>query len=323
MTLERKTKITKSPTEVRFFANDILLASRYALEIDFAQIQRLLVPTLIEFKKKQVGDENQNPYVRHELSPEQEVSLSLFFNAVNFCFRNPENKIDYSYFSPISGKTYKRSTGLFVALAESGIDWNNLTKVSSLSMRRWKELIQLDDTKNLYLGDERLGRITGFSKYIEKSGFINAFDWVRRDTKELLNNFAKSGFFKDEFQKRAQLTVKSVDGILRRRKGYGVHGVETLTCMADYRIPQVFYNLGIIKLSPILLEKLTSETIIQPNSTWELALRASVIVVGSQLAKLMGITEAEVDFLLWHLSQEMANDGKLTIPHMLVPTDKY
>ncbi|KKU08952.1 MAG: hypothetical protein UX13_C0053G0004 [Candidatus Woesebacteria bacterium GW2011_GWB1_45_5] len=37
----------------------------------------------------------------------------------------------------------------------------------------------------------------------------------------------------------------------------------------------------------------------------------------------MRITEGETDSLLWRLAVDLGLNNKLSIPHMLVPTDKY
>ena len=85
----------------------------------------------------------------------------------------------------------------------------------------------------------------------------------------------------------------------------------------------MFYNLGAVVLSPVLKERLIRQQPLISESREELALRASVIAIAEQLAGLMKISEAEVDTLLWETSQHMARAGEMTIPHMLVATDKY
>jgi hypothetical protein len=102
-----------------------------------------------------------------------------------------------------------------------------------------------------------------------------------------------------------------------------LEGMRLLTCMADYSIPQLLYNLGAVKLNPNLRLQLEELNPIQPGSREELALRAAVVVVAEGLAKEMGVTEAELNTLLWEYSQELDQAGRLPIPHMLVATDKY
>ena len=133
----------------------------------------------------------------------------------------------------------------------------------------------------------------------------------------------ESGFFKDEFLKRAQVGLKMMDTVAARRMGRGLTGINELTCMADYRIPQVFYNLGTVRLSAGLEAQLIRQEPILSGSREELALRATVIVIGLVLAGLMTICEADVDTLLWEFSQQMDKSGQIKIPHMLVATDKY
>lgn len=78
-----------------------------------------------------------------------------------------------------------------------------------------------------------------------------------------------------------------------------------------------------IKLSEELLEKLTRQEVLESDSPEELVLRAASVVVGENISKILGVDESEVDVLLWTLSQKMANEDALKIPHMLVATDMY
>jgi hypothetical protein len=151
-------------------------------------------------------------------------------------------------------------------------------------------------------------------------GFIEVNNF---DSLKITQVLIESGFFKDEFLKRAQVALKMMDAVLEARNGRGLNGIDLLTCMADYRIPQVFYNLDAVKLSPDLEGQLTRLEPVLSDSRAELALRATVIVIGTQLAELMGINEAEVDTLLWEYSQQMDKTGQMKIPHMVVATDKY
>jgi hypothetical protein len=132
-----------------------------------------------------------------------------------------------------------------------------------------------------------------------------------------------SGYFKDEFLKRAQVALKMMGAVTAGHLGRGLNGINELTCMADYRIPQVFYNLGVVRLSSGLELLLIRQEPILSGSRAELALRATVIVIGLKLAGMMANCEAEVDTLLWEFSQQMDKSGQMKIPHMLVATDKY
>jgi hypothetical protein len=244
---------------------------------------------------------------------------------LNFCYRDPASGRDYLYTSR-DGRQLRRTSAFFTSLVESGLDWNEVKQVESLSPERWKEVLQLEGSNVLYLGLERRERIVGLAGYLSARGFNRVTDFISSchdNVLELIEPLRDCGFFKDEFLKRAQVGIKMMDTVLSLRMGRSLNGMDLLNCMADYRIPQIFYNLGAVSLAPQLRQHLESEKPIISGSREELALRSSVIVIGQKLADLMSINEAEVDTLLWEYSQVMVKDGLMKIPHMLVATDKY
>ena len=171
-----------------------------------------------------------------------------------------------------------------------------------------------------------LVEIAGLAGFLQKRNLNTVMDLIITSQNEVLNLIRiliSSGFFKDEFLKRAQVAIKMMNSVLATRMGYSLNGMNLLTCMADYRIPQVFYNLGAVDLTPGLRAHLESGKQIVSGSREEVALRATVIVIGRQLAEQMLMDEADVDTLLWEYSQVMDKNGQMRIPHMLVATDKY
>lgn len=316
---EREPKII-STESIRENAKLILAQSSDILTLDYTAIREVLAPRLAAFQKEP-------PYIPAPEKPmtlERELGVTLFMDVVNFCFMDPANGHEYAFEK--DGKVTKRSSGLFRAMKEADIDWNNLIEVAALSPEKWKSITQLSDTNTMYLGEERGLRIRGFAKLLLDQGFKDVDDFIESmglPAEAMLSKLAESGYFSDEFLKRAQLTVRMLDDVYKARGLKGFEHTEILTAMADYRLPQVFYNFGAVKLSENLLNHLNSQNPIESDSREERALRATVIVVGEELSKIMGITEGDIDTLLWTLSQKMARANELPIPHMLVATDKY
>lgn len=254
---------------------------------------------------------------------EQELGLKLFFNAVNFCFKDPVSGQEYTYQTATG--TVKRSSGLFVALSESGKDWDNLIDVVKLTPNEWTSLIQLPQNSDFYLGLDRGQRIQGLAAYLLGFGYRHVHEFLENERYEagaIINSLSQSGYFTDEFHKRSQLFVNMADGVLRNH-GREITNVEILTGMADYRVPQVFYNRGPVILSNELAEKLSAQVPLEPKSREVRALRATVIEVIRRAAGILDITEGQGDTLTWTMSQQMAKANSLPIPHMLVATDEY
>ena len=306
---------------IRRMAADIILNSTDLLVIHSDVVADQLKKKLEDFREQHTA----NPLSVPNISVESELGLALFFNAVNFCYRDPASGRDYLYTSR-DGRQLRRTSAFFTALVESGVEWNRVEQVAQLTTDQWRDMLQLGEPNVLYLGVERCGRITGLARYLSKKDFKTVTDFIsssKYEVDNLIIPLMESGFFKDVFLKRAQVAVKMLDTVLSSRLGHQMAGMDMLTCMADYRIPQVFYNLGAVELSPGLRTHLESEKPVLSESREELALRATVIVIGRQLADLLSINEAEADTLLWEYSQVMDRSGQMKVPHMLVATDKY
>ncbi len=310
-------KITE---ELRDKSEKIILNSS-----DILTIKKSGISKLAQILKKMQKTGNSNPFFLPGINVEKEISLNTFFDTVNFCFKNPYTHIEYKYVN-VNKRVFRRSFGLFKALADSDIDWGDLKEVSKIDKKKWGKITQITDQNALFLGQDRYLRISGFARYLiskKLKATSQVIKMCNYDALELVILLSKSGYFDDPFLKRAQVCTNRVNSILIRRKNIRLKNINDLTCMADYRLPQLFYNLQLIELSPKLKMRLIKEIPIEPDSREETALRASVIAIGEMLSKILKISEAKVDNLLWKLSKKMLDDNFLKIPHMLVATDKY
>lgn len=308
---------------VRDYSHKIVETHRDLLLIDNSILESTFADDLRKFQES--SKLSSDPFATENLTAENELGLNLFLDVINFCFSSPYSHNDYIY-TDKSGGVIKRSTGLKAAMSDAEINWGNTREVAKISENQWTNVVQLDKNKDFYLGIDRGKRIAEFAGKMAQSGFkyvTNFLDFAQYDTEIVLPILDKSGYFDDKFQKRSQLAIRMLNGVLKRRFDKEFKGTENLTIMADYRLPQVMYNFGAIKLSEELLEKLTRQEVLESDSPEELVLRAASVVVGENISKILGVDESEVDVLLWTLSQKMAKEGALKIPHMLVATDMY
>lgn len=309
---------------IREMSKEILNNSKDLLEIDNLHVDNTLLPRIHTYLEKKV-DDSWLPE-GHELPLNEECGLNLFYNVINFCYKDPESGHEYVYTNS-DGKQIKRSSGLIAALANSGIDWNNFEAVSELLSEEWRKLSQISESNPMYLGEERKNKIVDFAKYLLNCGYEDIEDLFvgcNYDVTEIAGCLNKSGFFEDKFMKRSQLACRMINDVLMRRSEDPLLNIDQLTVMADYRIPQVFYNLGVVHLvDKDLIGQIVFGSPILANSREENALRATAVKIGKIVADKLGITEAETDSILWGLSQEMSNNGELAVPHMVVATDAY
>jgi hypothetical protein len=310
--------------DIREMSKEILKSSPDLVEVSEFGIEEILVPRI----KKYLEAAGENTWLPegHDLSLENECGLNLFMDVINFCYKDPETGHEY-FFTANDGKRIKRSTGLMAAMARAGVDWNNFASVSDISVERWREMLQLSEDNQMYLGDERRDKIVGFARFVLSRGFSNVpefIDGCEYDAGRMTVLLNESGFFEDRFMKRSQLTCRMINDVLVRRGEPSLTKIDRLTVMADYRIPQVFYNLGAVSLvDKDMTDRILNGTPIPAGSREENALRATAVHVGKIVADRLGISEAEADNVLWGLSQEMARKGEMAIPHMIVATDAY
>ncbi len=192
-----------------------------------------------------------NPLSILSLSPENEIGLILFYNTINFCYRDPVTGQDY-VFRDLEGQVLKSTAAMMATLLESGLEWDRLDQVAAITSQQWQRMFQLEAPNVLYLGMQRRERVTGLAHYLQQQGFTTVMEYIEAcqyDVLKLTAALKSSGFFEDEFLKRLQVAIKRIDGILAERMNHHLEGMHLLTCMADYSIPQLLYNIGVLELN--------------------------------------------------------------------------
>ena len=115
------------------------------------------------------------------------------------------------------------------------------------------------------------------------------------------------------FFKRAQIFVGDVHGAFGGRGPGAFTDLQLLTMFADYRVPVVLRQLGILRYNDSLSAAVDALQEIPPGSPWEIEIRAcSVIAVEGLRAALAepGLTSVALDWALW----EMGEAQRLTSP---------
>ena len=101
--------------------------------------------------------------------------------------------------------------------------------------------------------------------------------------------------------------------------------MEELTTFADYRVPQLLRNMGVLKYDVELEKKVDSCKLIKFGSAVEIEIRASTIVAVDMLHRLLlskgfHIMVIELDWLLWQKGEKIKNSIK---PHHRTLTTFY
>ncbi len=115
------------------------------------------------------------------------------------------------------------------------------------------------------------------------------------------------------FYKRAQILVSDLHGALG---GQRVRDLDALTMFADYKVPQVLRQLGVLAYSDELEAALRSGELIACCDAREVEIRAASVQAVEQLAALLAgrgrvVASYEIDWRLWTLGQEL----EMTLPY--------
>lgn len=127
------------------------------------------------------------------------------------------------------------------------------------------------------------------------------------------------------FYKRAQILVGDLAGGLAPSPLGQFHDLDKLTAFADYKVPQVLRQLGILRYSDSLAGRITRREHLLPGSADEIEIRAGTIW-GCELVRQAldergrTVSAHELDWLLWTMGQSLPAGSE---PYHLTPTIFY
>ncbi len=276
---------------------------------------------------------------------EEELTLRylLVLDALNFCFWPPPffdlasqgRKAQDGEKWSVSGPNGERLTGYYALsfrlrqLAQDFPDFFSPSFLSRVSLKELWELlgpIPLPSWRVRALHEVgavlmRFGSASRVFSLAEKSG---------QKLVELLTShlpmFRDAARYRGKwipFYKRAQILVADLWGTFGG-KGFGeFYDLAWLTAFADYKLPQILWDRGVIRLAPSLAGRISAREPIPRGSEEEVELRAATVVAVERLVGLLRergreILPFQVDWLLWNLSQK-----GLSVPHHRTLTWAY
>ncbi len=122
---------------------------------------------------------------------------------------------------------------------------------------------------------------------------------------------ARYGTQRVYFWKRAQIFASDVFTAFEGSKWGKFHDIDRLTAFADYKLPQVLRELGVISYIAQLEARVDSMQYLQPGSEEEVEIRAMTVWAVEELRKGFAdlgrkLTSPRIDNWLWQLGQEDA-----------------
>lgn len=223
-----------------------------------------------------------------KLNEEEILNFLLVYSTIGFCYWGDRPwSIEYRR---------KKHTGSFAMISaimkthENGIKILDPNYRSKISKTEFFEILEIGEDNKIYLIDERLKFLNESGKVILErynGKVLNRLNSGGGDVIKLLevltNNFLsyndsyKYNGKEVHFNKKAQLFISDIFQIFGGEGIGHFHNVQELTALADYRIPQVLRNLGILVYSRELADKIDKGILIPKGSREEIELRASMI----------------------------------------------
>ena len=256
-------------------------------------------------------------------------------NALNFCYWVPEGQTMWAV--PVAGRPEVDALGLLGALhgaAQDGVDLGDARWLThpgpdgpeavfargtgTLPLRRERVAILAE------LGGVLLERFEGRLEHAVAAVGNDAVDLARF----LAHHFPS---YRDQrsyrgqvlpFLKRAQLAA----GMLHIRRlalgAPGLEGTDKLTAFADYMLPRVLRERGVLRYAPALATAVDNQHILEAHSPWECEIRIATVAACELLLAALRARGAEVDAVvldhwLWRMGQGAS------APHHRVLTTDY
>lgn len=242
------------------------------------------------------------------LTKEQMINLLLIYHSIGFSyFGNPKWSVNYD------SESYDGALGLLVAFVKSFEESYDMLDLD----------LSYDDFKMFLAGNiqipmlyERYQNIIEIANVVCENMNGSFYDYIK-DIKDdvhifdiIIDNFKSYGdkaVYKNKqihFYKRAQLLVSDILHYLSKYSND--INYSNLIGAADYKIPQVLRNLGILEYDDMLSYYVDNQKLIPRGSEAEVEIRASTLYVISEIASKLNNEYASFDIndTIWQEGQK-------------------
>jgi hypothetical protein len=222
------------------------------------------------------------------MSLDFQSQLKLFFilDSISFCFWNlPKWKIEYNK------QIFDGSWGMTAALAKA-IDNNipilDFHFLSQITTSEFNKIVE--DENKLALREQRVQILNELgTKMVNtfNANPLNILESVNYDAIELMELILKSfKSFEDQeyyngriihFNKKAQLLTSDINYILELNGEPSLKNIEQITACADYKMPFILREFGILEYSESLSRIIDNRIVIEKGAIEEIEIRAFTI----------------------------------------------
>lgn len=251
---------------------------------------------------------------------EKSVAFLTVLDTVNFCFWAPPGKPRWEF--DFEGTSLSGYAGLAASLTTAMKGGVALASADYLAQITAAELARvLGGSGTLLLMEGRasalreLGRVLLRDYHGKAHLMVEEAEGSAVALARLLSGKLQS--FRDTavhrgrpvwFLKRAQILTADLFGAFGGTKWGRFHDMDRITAFADYKVPQVLRQLGILRYSAGLASKVDHMVPIPAGSIEEIEIRAATVAA---VEKLRGLVSArggsfnahELDWMLWSMGQ--------------------
>ncbi len=258
----------------------------------------------------------------------------VVLDTLNFCFWGQGDDPRVRWRVTWRGATHNGYDALAAALHRTVVDdgvpvWD-AAWLRSLTLDRVTHLLRGDDgTPPIPLLEARLANLRELGEAIDSHAGEIAVAASGSATRLVSNVAERLPSFRDiaawprpdgstlevPFLKRAQILAADLAGALAGNDLAITDDLEQLTAFADYKVPQVLRQLGILRYVPALAERIGRMERISGGGREEIAIRAATVQACDALVIAIhdlgqDTTASELDWRLWTLGQSLPGDAE-------------
>jgi hypothetical protein len=221
------------------------------------------------------------------LDLQNRLRFLLVLNSISFCFwKLPKWKIEYE------GRFFDGSWGMVAALSKAlkrHIPILDFSYLKNLSVAEFNFIIE-DAEDKMPLKQERVAILKEVATMMIEKFNSDIFALIEKANSDAIvlmeiilsncNAFSDNVVFDNNtvyFNKRAQLFVADLNYMINNETGNEFANMDKITALADYKIPYMLREFGILEYNPELSAIIDKRVEIKKNSREEIEIRAFAI----------------------------------------------
>jgi len=297
---------TDDPLGVKTASNAVVGRARN-VRINESQLEKLV------YYLKQAGNKPLE-LDSNQFGSEPTVQKVFLLDTLNFCFWARKGQTKWAIKD--NGRWQDGYWGLVAAIDRALAEGYPLLEASywvELKLADLKRILRGKNGTTLPLINHRLVNLRQAGKKLV-SKYEGLFENVVREAKydavylvklvtadfESFKDVSWYGKWRVPFYKRAQILAYDI-GLLAN---ITMKNLDGLTAMADYKLPQLLREHGVMEYDKGLADRIDAFQEIAAGSPEEVEIRAATVVAVDKLANKLGLWPVEVDNLLWSWSQK-------------------